>query len=437
MGLWANDIKIDVLGVTGGYESGKTLFVATIDPPNTLFYDFEKSAATYTGLGFHRRDFPSEMLSKKKTGYTPLDVFNAWRDDIESIEFGKYSVIAVDTISDIESGMVEYVKSQHKNYGFKTSDAFTSMGGVFWGAVKEYWTTVLANLASRCETFGFTAHLRTVYKNNRPTNSQQPMGKETLMKLSSLYLWLDRDAVESGPHKGKKPNCPAANVLKSRLAITVVDAKAGIKIQPLLPPRIPECTPEAIREYLRKPPNWEDLSANERVKERAMTDEDRLIIEADIAENNRVAAESALSRLDRQVELREEERSGRNLKREAAARPAVVSNDMPSAAIPEKAEACPTAPADSKSSGDGSDGISQEQSMKLLEMASKSGVGMKALQFQIEKITGGLDPRKLPAEKAAGMLAWLEKATVEKEKKEAEVAADPKTVSMTVDDIPF
>ena len=75
--------------------------------------------------------------------------------------------------------------------------------------------------------------------------------------------------------------------------------------------------------------------------------------------------------------------------------------------------------------------------MKLLEMASRSGVGMKVLQFQIEKITGGLDPRKLPAEKAASMFAWLENAAIEKEKKEAEVAADPKTVKMAVDDIPF
>ena len=418
--IWENNVQIDVLGVTGENWTGKTLFVTSIDPGNTLHYDFELSGGTYT-FG-QRVNVPGVMLASHQTGYRPVDVFRWWLDDIRKIKPGTWSVIAVDTISDIETGMVEHVKSLHKDYGFKTEDAFTSMGGVFWGSVKEYWKMVLSDLASRCQTFAFTSHLRAVYKNNRATSELAPKGKETLMDLCSLYLWLDRPEKNSS-----KP--PSGTIMKSRLATTERGEGRSVVIRPLLPDRIEKCTPDEIRRYILNPPNWDNLLESEKVTKKEMTAEDRLLIEADIAADNRVAAESALSRLDRQVELREEGRM-KGRKREA-------SNDTPPAIAPKTKEICPTVPQVPKSDGGGSDGISQEQSMKLLEMASRSGVGMKALQFQIEKITGGLDPRKLPAKKAAGMFAWLENAAIEKEKKEAAVAADPKTVSMTVDDIPF
>ena len=68
--LWPK--SIEVIGGTGEYESGKTTFGLTICPgPETLYYDFEKSGASYEAeLGFTRVDVPAEMQRRFPKGYT-------------------------------------------------------------------------------------------------------------------------------------------------------------------------------------------------------------------------------------------------------------------------------------------------------------------------------------------------------------------------------
>ena len=87
--IWPLNVSIDVLGVTGAYASGKTLFVCSIDPARTRLYDFEKSAGAYTGLGIDRVDVPSVMLEKYPKNYSPRQVFEWWYSDIKQIEPGK------------------------------------------------------------------------------------------------------------------------------------------------------------------------------------------------------------------------------------------------------------------------------------------------------------------------------------------------------------
>jgi hypothetical protein len=112
--------KLEVIGVTGEISSGKTLFLTTIDPARTLIYDIEKSAGTYEDLGFTRVDVPGLMAQKYPKGVAAQDLFKWWLKDIEKIEPGKYSVIAIDPASDIEHGMVEWVANRYKEFGFKT-----------------------------------------------------------------------------------------------------------------------------------------------------------------------------------------------------------------------------------------------------------------------------------------------------------------------------
>lgn len=282
--IWPNGIKIEVLGVTGAYGSGKTLFVLSIDPEHTRYYDFEKSGGTYEGLGVNRIDVPAVMLEKYPKGYSPRHVFEWWYSDIKLLNPGGYAVVVGDPISDIEDGLVEWVKARHAEWGFKSAESFVATGGIFWAKVKSEWKRVLADLSARCQTFAFTTHLKFVWNHGKPTTQQVPKGKSTLMELSSLFLFLERDS---------SALVPSATVLKSRLAVTkVVDGE--IHIIPALPPRIAVATPKRIREYIITPPDYGKLAPDEIEQEKQFSEADKLELEAQIAADRRAAEEAAL-----------------------------------------------------------------------------------------------------------------------------------------------
>src|SRR5688572_26103504 len=114
--LWPK--KIEVMGLSGEFESGKTRFALGICPgPQTLLYDFEKSAGTYDELGHHRVDVPSEVLRKYPKGATSLEVFEWWLAHVRSVPPGKYRVIVIDTANDIEAGLVDYVAKNPTKFG--------------------------------------------------------------------------------------------------------------------------------------------------------------------------------------------------------------------------------------------------------------------------------------------------------------------------------
>ena len=262
--LWQQ--PIEVVGLTGEYASGKTLFALSIAPgKDTLIYDTEKSSGTYQSLGFDRVDVPAEMLRHKPAGYKPIELFTWWRDHVRSIQPGQYRVIVLDTVSEIESGLVDYVRKNPGEFGY-TPAQFAKADALVWGCVKDFWKAILSDLAARCETFAFTSHLRNDFAGGRPTGKKSPKGKDTLMELASLYLWMER----AKDKKGNVPDVPAAEVVKTRLAtITVADGK--VDTRPTLPPRLPIATPTAIRAYMADPPDYQHLKAGERAPEREMS----------------------------------------------------------------------------------------------------------------------------------------------------------------------
>lgn len=316
--LWPNTpsgaaIDIEVFGATGEYKSGKTLLGLSIAPgihpeghkfagqPRTLYLDFEKSGGTYAGTGCRRIDVPATLMADK-IDYTPLAVFQWFSRVVDKIEPGQYDVIVADPVTDIEGGLVEHVKRNCKQFGL-TEDQVKKAGGLLWGAVKDFWKQVLLKLSTRCQCFFFTAHLRDVWQGNTPTGRREPKGKETLMELASLYLWLERKADAAG----KVPDVPAAIVLKQRLADTSINAETGLlTITPLMPPRIPAASILAIRRYIAIPPDYQKLKNGERVAEQRLSDEERLRLELARAEADKDAEQARLARLDRQVQLQTE-----------------------------------------------------------------------------------------------------------------------------------
>jgi chemotaxis protein histidine kinase CheA len=148
--------------------------------------------------------------------------------------------------------------------------------------------------------FYFTSHLRDEWRGNTPTGKREPKGKETLLELASLYLWLERLPGEDG----KVPDAPSAIVLKQRLADTFIDPETGeVRITALMPPRIPVATVQAIRRYITCPPDYTKLKDGERVIEKPATEEELLRLRVAAAEAERDTEQSRLTRLSRAAEL--------------------------------------------------------------------------------------------------------------------------------------
>lgn len=299
--IWPQPIEI--IGVTGEFASGKTLFGLTIAPgPRTKVYDTEKSSGSYTAIKFERVSIPDKMAEIKPSGYKPIDTFTWWWNDVKATPAGKFDVIMIDTISEIEDGLVEWVQKNPTYFGH-SSGQYAKMSGIMWGDVKTLWKAILSDLASRCQTFVFCAHMANVWSGDRPTGKRKPKGKETLQELASLYLIMERKADAAG----KMPAKPAATVLKTRLVHTTFDpVTMGVKIVPCLPPRLPVCTPQAIRDYMNAPPDYDNLKDDEKVHEEKLTADEREMLAFQKAEMERDAERMRLERVNQTREMQRE-----------------------------------------------------------------------------------------------------------------------------------
>ena len=322
--LWPNmpisgsPVVIAVVGGTGEYRSGKTLFGLQIAPgvhpeghpfagkPRTRVYDVEKSTSTYQGTGAEIINVIEEVQKtcvnpndKSVRIPTALEIYLWLLADIAKIQPGQFDVIMIDPITDFDAGLASYIRHNPGKFDL-TANQISQGGGLLWGAVKQHWKTVLATLASRCQTFYFTAHLRDEFMGAVPTGRREPKGKDTLLELASLYLWFDRKA----DVKGEVPEKPRAVVMKERLSDTVFDPETGdVKIVPLLPPKIPVATPFTIREYISNPPDYEKLKPEEKYVEPAISEDDRLALKAMISSNEAAAAASSAAAIEGQQKI--------------------------------------------------------------------------------------------------------------------------------------
>jgi hypothetical protein len=298
--LWPNTpsgapIEIEIFGATGEHWSGKTVLGLSIAPgvhpeghpyagkPRTLVLDYEKSSGTYGGTGAQRIDVPTVMMSRVTARpYTPLDVFVWFMELLERLQPQQFDVIMADPVTDLEDGLTEWVRENCGRFNL-TRNQIDRSPGLLWGAVKTRWKQVLLQLSTRCKCFYFTTHLRAVWAGNSPTSKKEPKGKETLMELASLYLWLERRA----DAEGNVPAQPSGIVLKQRLADTVIREDGTLEVINLMPPRLPVATVAEIRRYIANPPDYHRLSAEERVIEEKISEEQILQMRLEIAQAER------------------------------------------------------------------------------------------------------------------------------------------------------
>jgi hypothetical protein len=401
---------IDVLGVTGRYSSGKSVFITTICRPDRCrAYDLEKSLSSYgdlVGMGMDIIDVSDELRAKYgEAGYTQKQLFMWWLNDIKQLPGGRYQVIAVDPADELEAGLVDFVKGNHSAYGFKDPEAFYRTGGIFWNEVRKEWKRILVDLASRCQTFAFSTHLKKVWRHGRPTEELTPKGKSTLMELASLYLFMERDVLGTGENRDFAQK-PSAIVLKSRLGHQVWSEETQEMITtPLLPPRLPVATPNAIRDYLLNPPSYANLKEEEKTSEKELTQDARLELQVMITENQRMAAEA--NREAALVESQKEES-----RRLARARLQPAPDQTTTVQAQQDAQADERQGSPDGMEAEATEPVTKEEVKAMLADATAKGVDAQVRaslrkNLGVERVTIGA-VRKLPRERFNKLVAWID-----------------------------
>lgn len=255
-------VPVPVLGVSGKQSAGKTKFLLDI-----------------AGGPIKRVSIGEEMLKIHPSGYRPIDVFTWWHAIVKTIPPGKFRVIALDVAEDVEQGCADWVWDNPLSFN-QTRAQFIRASGIFQGTISSFWKSIINDISARCETFAFANHIGLVFgSDGKPVaNKTKNKGRPVLSQLCSVYIRLSRDFDANG-NPTDPLGRPSGSVSpidggKSRLMCKVV--RGGVKImQPVLPPRMPVATPDAIRAYFAAPPDFSRLTDREKSPEHVMTVDER------------------------------------------------------------------------------------------------------------------------------------------------------------------
>jgi len=325
--LWGG-VRIPIIMVSGAVNAGKTLFGLTIDDncrrpsteiePTTLVYDQEGSSDSYAGsLNFTHKDTRAAVAAGVHNKVmTPgsadprwlrilkeqadcndspsASLFRAWYLSLIDVPAGKYRVGMVDTFTPLQEGLIDWLRRHPEAFGRTVNEYTKASSMTLWPDLKSILSHILStDCRLRFETFVLTVHLKNEWIGGQRTKNKVAEGLDVLEKLATLHVELDR----TPKAKGKEaPRVPAAILKKERLVRFGANSSED---QPILPPRLPECTPDAIRAYIASPPDFKKLTPAERVPEAAqMNEDDRLIAQQQIAQFQAEAEGSKVSALE-------------------------------------------------------------------------------------------------------------------------------------------
>jgi hypothetical protein len=296
-----------IVVVTGPYGCGKSTFALSTgaEMSRTTVYDFEKSQESFEKqLHFDYHDVAAMMNAKYPTGYPMQSLYQEIVTSIDAIPTGKFDILILDNASPLEEAHAAEIDKNPTKYGL-TANQINSSGGLKWGSVKNLYFQNIIRWSSKFSMIFIIVQLADKWSGNSPVKDefgntvQKPKGKETLDMLSSLFVWL-----EPGPG-----GVPAANVVKCRIDkkiyvpdpstekdipevyLNTLGGEPGVVSIPVLPLRLPKCRWKEIREYMRKPADLFNPAPGEALSKKAMSDDDRLRVRAQIAQNEAAIAE--------------------------------------------------------------------------------------------------------------------------------------------------
>lgn len=251
--LWGGH-KIPVLGVCGEIGQGKTTFLL----------DIACGPVSYV-------DLPAQMVATHTNGWKPIDVYLKFLAIIRAVPVGRFRVIALDVSEEIESGIADWVW-QNPLYFNHTAGQYMKMNAIYQADVSALCKMLFGEIASKCETFAFANHMGLVFKGGEPTGEKKNKGRPVFKQLASLYLKLSREKDAAGNIAAK----PSGSVDLAEGGKSRLRTRVNGEWVPILPPRLPVATPDSIRGYIVKPPDYAALKPEERNPERPLTDDQRM-----------------------------------------------------------------------------------------------------------------------------------------------------------------
>lgn len=297
LNLDGTPLYVPVIGLCGPLGSGKTLAALTLCPEETIEIGIEDSGVTYNLPIKKRYSMYQEVTGKNSITPRPIECFEWFMDILKQISEGKLScrVLAVDPITDIQNGCVDWVYENCEKFD-KTKAQYDKASGLLWGDVKSHFKALLGATSRRMDTLVFTAHMGTVWSGGAPVPGKtKAKGIGTFMELASLYVHLTR---EVDPKTGKQPEKPVGHISpphgKSRLAHTFRDENGELKITPILPPRIEDFSWAKVRQYVATPPDYAKLNKNELAEVQVMSEEEKMLLQLQMDQTKLAEAEARL-----------------------------------------------------------------------------------------------------------------------------------------------
>ena len=288
---------IPIIWVIGGPETGKTTFVATVDPvrpgqeTHTLILDFEQSATTL------RTMVPLEVVDIRaladarvnqlsEPGKRPpfqLTLFEAAHDFVLNYPPGVRTVLAFDPSSDFKIGSNLWTRAHPELFGKVAASYSGKEGAIYsWGDTAVYLKDFFTKLAAKFQTVVLTSHEMDEFKEGRRTGNKEPRSTD-FTELVTLKLWLQKEGAKR-----------FAVVHKSRLSWFDWGDEAAPRQRPLLRDLLPkrlealeagQSYPELIAYYLTHPErDYGTLNLVQDPAKRPLTVDERTLLETQKAE---------------------------------------------------------------------------------------------------------------------------------------------------------
>lgn len=306
--LWG-EMKLPYVEICAELGEGKTMWLLSIKPEETLYIGLEFSGENYhpqMGTKAALEAFDEIQKIKKSKQNPSLHIWRWFERTCESIKPGEYRVLAIDTNGDLQDGLPDHVATLHEDYGFKSEEKFRAMGGVFWKCVRTYLEQFLHRIRMEkgIETIAWASHMRNVWEGGSATDKREAQGFQSWHKIAFLSIELRRKV-----KNGEKEQYPYGLVNKHRLAVrkrdehgNPVSEKNGDPVMvSILPRKIEKCTPGRIREYIASPAYSRRLKASEKYEEPPKTEAEILELRARAAQ---MEAEAAQAKADQEREKR-------------------------------------------------------------------------------------------------------------------------------------
>lgn len=255
-----------------GYRGlGKSFLASQADlPQNILFLDYESKGE---GIDAQLNFGQYHALTQKAEG-DPQKLYNATMAVVNGIPENQFTVAIFDNVSPFELAMNAEAARNAEKYSVMYGLNLKNIKANRFGGTKAIVNFMISDVCATLHRKGVkliiaTSHIKARWGSAGPIPNKFNMkGADRWQDLSILTLVLI---------PGVNPPVPSALVQKEQLGsielatnLTPEQIAAmkrgdeGHKISRRLPPKLPDCTFQAIRKYLHKPANFNKLTKNER-----------------------------------------------------------------------------------------------------------------------------------------------------------------------------